>query len=559
MGSIGVIMGSFGFTGAMEKLGIERRAYTAGENKDFLDPFAPENPAQREYAQKMLDEIHQQFIKVVRQGRGARLKESPEIFSGLVWSGEKSVELGLADGFGSLESVARDVIKAKKVVDFTPEDNVFETLSRRLGTSFGTAFGRAAAQSASAPLELRVGSAMSAVDGDPRIDIGLVHEAFDRSAVGLAIVTPEGVFRQVNLAFCAMIGCGREDLEGRSFRAITHPEDFARDEEHLRLIRAGREPPGTVDKRFLRRDGSEVWVRRSTAVLRDPSGEARFVIGAYIDLTEQRGKDRSLVKLNAFLTAIVENAPVAIYTTDEEGVVNFWNPAAERIFGYTREQAIGKPVPFIPESRREEARAMQVRAMAGEVLDAVQFEGVRADGAPIAIRGAMAPLRDEDDRPSGMLVACVDVTEARRAASELESHLHFTRALIDAIPSPVYFKDREGRYQVHNRAWGELFGGGVNWLGKTVFDMYDAGIAAQHHERDRALIERPSSATYELLMPTASGEKRQMLYNKVSFVDRRGEVAGLDRGRDRRHALQGDGTGARGERGALPGAHRELA
>jgi protease-4 len=155
VGSIGVIMGSFGFTGAMEKLGIERRAYTAGENKDFLDPFAPENPAQREYAQKMLDEIHQQFIKVVRQGRGARLKESPEIFSGLVWSGEKSVELGLADGFGSLESVARDVIKAKKVVDFTPEDNVFETLSRRLGTSFGTAFGRAAAQSASAPLELR--------------------------------------------------------------------------------------------------------------------------------------------------------------------------------------------------------------------------------------------------------------------------------------------------------------------------------------------------------------------------------------------------------------------
>jgi diguanylate cyclase (GGDEF)-like protein/PAS domain S-box-containing protein len=368
---------------------------------------------------------------------------------------------------------------------------------------------------------------MNAVDGDPRIDIGLVHEAFDRSAVGLAIVTPEGVFRQVNRAFCAMIGCGREDLEGRSFRAITHPEDLARDEEHLRLIRAGREPPGTVDKRYLRRDGSEVWVRRSTAVLRDPSGEARFVIGAYIDLTEQRGKDRSLGKLNAFLTAIVENAPVAIYTTDEEGVVNFWNPAAERIFGYTREQAIGKPVPFVPDSRREEARAMQGRAMAGEVLDAVQFEGVRADGAPIAIRGAMAPLRDEDDRPSGMLVACVDVTEARRAASELESHLHFTRALIDAIPSPVYFKDREGRYQVHNRAWGELFGGGVNWLGKTVFDMYDAGIAAQHHERDRALIERPSSATYEVLMPTASGEKRQMLYNKVSFVDRRGEVAGL--------------------------------
>ncbi len=155
VGSIGVIIGGFGFTGAMQKLGIERRAYTAGANKDFLDPFAPENPAQREHAQEMLEQIHQQFIKVVRDGRGARLKESPDTFSGLVWTGEKSVELGLADGFGSVESVARDVIKADKVVDFTPEDNVFETLSRRLGASFGAAFGLAAAQSVTAPLELR--------------------------------------------------------------------------------------------------------------------------------------------------------------------------------------------------------------------------------------------------------------------------------------------------------------------------------------------------------------------------------------------------------------------
>jgi len=148
VGSIGVIINSFGFTGAMEKLGIERRAYTAGENKDFLDPFAPEVPSQKEYAQKMIEQIHQQFIEVVRRGRGQRLKETPDMFSGLIWTGEKSVELGLADGFGSTESVARDVIKADKLVEYTPEDTVFEALSRRLGTSFGTAFGRAAAEAA---------------------------------------------------------------------------------------------------------------------------------------------------------------------------------------------------------------------------------------------------------------------------------------------------------------------------------------------------------------------------------------------------------------------------
>ncbi len=143
VGSIGVIMGGFGFTGAMDKLGVERRTYTAGDNKDFLDPFAPENPVHREHAKKMLGEIHEQFVKVVRQGRGKRLKESPEIFSGLVWTGEKSVELGLADGFGSLDSVARDVVKAERVVDFTPDENYFETLSKRLGTSVAESATRA--------------------------------------------------------------------------------------------------------------------------------------------------------------------------------------------------------------------------------------------------------------------------------------------------------------------------------------------------------------------------------------------------------------------------------
>jgi protease-4 len=149
VGSIGAIIGSFGFTGAMDKLGIERRAYTAGTNKDFLDPFAPEKPEHREHAKKMLEEIHQQFINTVKQGRGQRLKDSPEIFSGLVWTGEKSIELGLADALGSAEYVAREVVKAEKLVDFTPEDNVFELVSKRLGTSFGEGFARAVFQAAS--------------------------------------------------------------------------------------------------------------------------------------------------------------------------------------------------------------------------------------------------------------------------------------------------------------------------------------------------------------------------------------------------------------------------
>lgn len=135
VGSIGVIMDSFGFTGTMEKLGVERRLLTAGENKGFLDPFSPANAKQQAYAKEMLTEIHNQFIQVVRQGRGERLKETPEMFSGLVWSGEKSVQLGLADSLGSAEYVAREVIKAEEMVDFTPQEGFAERVAKRFGAA----------------------------------------------------------------------------------------------------------------------------------------------------------------------------------------------------------------------------------------------------------------------------------------------------------------------------------------------------------------------------------------------------------------------------------------
>ena len=133
VGSIGVLMDGFGFTSAMEKLGVERRLLTAGENKGFMDPFSPVNPHHREFVKQMLDEIHQQFIDVVKQGRGKRLKETADMFSGLIWTGQKSIELGLADEMGSLESVARDVIKAEDIVDFTTREGIADRLARRFG------------------------------------------------------------------------------------------------------------------------------------------------------------------------------------------------------------------------------------------------------------------------------------------------------------------------------------------------------------------------------------------------------------------------------------------
>ncbi|WP_420475278.1 S49 family peptidase [Noviherbaspirillum sp. ST9] len=139
VGSIGVLMDGFGFTGLMDKAGIERRLMTAGENKGFLDPFSPQSAKHRNYAQDMLNEVHQQFIDVVRQGRGNRLKETPETFSGLFWSGSKAVEIGLADGFGTVDSVARDELKVEDIVDYTQHEGLSEKLLKKFGGAVGTA------------------------------------------------------------------------------------------------------------------------------------------------------------------------------------------------------------------------------------------------------------------------------------------------------------------------------------------------------------------------------------------------------------------------------------
>ena len=152
VGSIGVLMDGFGFTGLMGKLGVERRLMTAGENKAMLDPYSEANARHKAFAQTMLNEIHQQFIEAVRKGRGKRLKETPDMFSGLFWNGARSVELGLADGLGTVDSVARDVIKQADVVDYTEHEGWGERVFKR----FGVAVGMGAVQSLAPSKNMRI-------------------------------------------------------------------------------------------------------------------------------------------------------------------------------------------------------------------------------------------------------------------------------------------------------------------------------------------------------------------------------------------------------------------
>ncbi|MBS1157928.1 MAG: Peptidase [Proteobacteria bacterium] len=148
VGSIGVLMDGFGFIGTMDKLGVERRLLTAGENKGFLDPFSPQVDRQKVHAQSLLNNIHQQFIDVVKTGRGKRLKDSPDLFSGLMWTGEQSIDLGLADAYGSVDSVARDVVQAEKVLDYSVKDNIAERFAKRLGAGAVSSFWQGFSESA---------------------------------------------------------------------------------------------------------------------------------------------------------------------------------------------------------------------------------------------------------------------------------------------------------------------------------------------------------------------------------------------------------------------------
>ena len=137
VGSIGVMINGFGMTGLMDKLGIERRLLTAGEYKGFLDPFSPQTPQQVQYAQSMLNQIHRQFIEAVRAGRGERLKENREIYSGLVFLGPEAIRLGLADELGTVESVARDIIKSPEIVDYTEQEKLADRVLKKFGASVG--------------------------------------------------------------------------------------------------------------------------------------------------------------------------------------------------------------------------------------------------------------------------------------------------------------------------------------------------------------------------------------------------------------------------------------
>jgi diguanylate cyclase (GGDEF)-like protein/PAS domain S-box-containing protein len=238
-----------------------------------------------------------------------------------------------------------------------------------------------------------------------------------------------------------------------------------------------------------------------------------------------------------------ENAAVGLVVLTPGGLYVRVNRAFCAMTGYAREELEGRSYTEFThpdDLRRDEDNLERIRA-GGDASMLTEKRILRKGGEVLWVRRTASVLHDAEGRPTHVISAFLDYTEqhhkdealqhalreAERISAELERHLHFTRALIDAIPNPVYFKDTEGRYELYNRAFDELFANGQDLIGKRVGDIYEDRLAREHSERDRLLLERPASTAYEVTMPIAGGDERQLLYNKVSFVDRMGEVAGL--------------------------------
>ena len=226
------------------------------------------------------------------------------------------------------------------------------------------------------------------------------------------------------------------------------------------------------------------------------------------------GDDKRLA--SRVIREVFDLAAVGIVAIAPDGVLRAVNRAFCDMTGYTRAELEGRTFHFLarPEDVPGHEELLAAVRSGGEPPTLLDTHFVHKAGKEIWVRVHLSLMRDESGAPRYLIAALTDLTDAKKAEEELQRHLHFTRAMLDAIPSPVYFKDREGHYPVSNRAWGDLFG-------------ENAEVEAVHRERDRGLLERPSSTTYEALVPDAGGDPRQMLFNKVSFVDQEGSIAGL--------------------------------
>ncbi len=354
------------------------------------------------------------------------------------------------------------------------------------------------------------------------------REAFDLVGIGLTQVDTEGRFLVVNRRFCEMLGYSAEELTGKRFIDITHPDDQPADEAMLHAI-VSKGLPLTVnrEKRYIRKDGSILWAKRSGVVVRDAAGMPVYALGSVEDVSNYHAAQATLTALNESLNAIVKTSPLAIYSVTPNGVVTLWNPAAERIFDMKESAVLGKPSPIWMTSK-EAAADIRLRVLRGETVHNVEITWTGDDKDAREISLSAAPLRGAQNEVVGILVTASDITDATRTTRALDQQLRFMRELLEVIPSPIFYKGANGRYLGFNRAWETFFSKRrEDWIGSTPADLLSPAHAISAELEDAELLISGRTIAAEDVIADGNGNKRHIIRHISRFTNTDGSPAGI--------------------------------
>ena len=317
---------------------------------------------------------------------------------------------------------------------------------------------------------------------------------FEQAGVGITRVDLNGVLVEANQKFCEMLGYAREELLGKRVTEITHSGDYADGVGRRESLRSRAARSSSGEKRFIRKDGSILWARRTMSSACDADGNPLYVISIVEDITERKQAEAALRESEERFRATFENAPVGIMHTaiDDDRILHV-NPKLCALLGYTRDELLGLNTDTIldPEYRGRDRSKYRERMLKGE-MDSFSSERVfvRKDGSPLWAHRTVSLARDAAGKPLYFIRIVEDITERKRAEAEVAREQALLRTIIDTVPDYIYVKDAEGRFSVANQAWlKERNLDDRTVVGKTVFDLFPAELAGRMAAQDAGILK----------------------------------------------------------------------
>ena len=363
------------------------------------------------------------------------------------------------------------------------------------------------------------------------------RDIFDQAAVGITRVDLQGVLIDANQKFCDLLGYAREELIGRAIKDITHPDDYGKGARYREQLTDGAMRSVSGEKRFVRRDGSLIWTRRTMSTACDEFGNPKYVISVVEDITERKKAEEALRASEQLLTATFSQAGVGIFVTSLDSRYLQVNDKYCEMIGYTRAELLGMSISEVntPEDI-DEVLANRNRMLSGQSTHASRERQVRRrDGSRVWVAHSTTLIRDDSGEPRHFITVAEDISDRKRAEERLASERALLRAVVDAMPERIYVKDREGRFLLQNATNLKIRGitNPDEIVGKTVFDIFPRELAERLEAEDRAVMESGSALldregqTFYSRPDDGSREARWHVTSKVPLRDGAGDVFGL--------------------------------